>query len=174
MFLQHFSAKLGVVTGLTASAFPALVYATGTRPIQRSACLPHARPLDEAEGSRNGDANGSFSERRVTCQEARMSRKPTRDNDAGDHSPETRAEPIQSVYGDRWGPGATPTPHNQPGSIARDPASAPPPAEQREGSASAASDANTPPEDDEAALRETREQSWDSEGGATSTRSGRG
>jgi hypothetical protein len=75
--------------------------------------------------------------------------------------------------GDRWGPGATPTPQ-KPGSIARDPASAPPPAEQREGSASAASDANTPPEDDEAALRETREQSWDSEGGATSTRSGRG
>lgn len=30
-----------------------------------------------------------------------------------------------SVYGGRWGPGAAPTPHNRPGTVANDPASAP-------------------------------------------------
>jgi|GEM_PF-6053820 len=59
-----------------------------------------------------------------------MSEKPTTHpcpGGAGDHKDTV---PAPSVYGNRWGPGPTPTEHNAPGSVASDPASAPKPVEQ--------------------------------------------
>lgn len=103
-----------------------------------------------------------------------MSEKPTKDQDPGGAFPQAEADADhdQSVYGGRWGPGATATPHNQPGSIASDPASAPHPAKRREDPIPSPpeADASLPPGDEEAAQRERREQSWDSEGGAASPR----
>jgi hypothetical protein len=100
-----------------------------------------------------------------------MSRKPTKDQDPGGASPPAGADPDQSVYGGRWGLGATSTPHNQPGSVASDPASAPRPAKRREDPVPSApeGDASLPPRNEEAAQRERREQRWDNEGGAAST-----
>jgi hypothetical protein len=101
-----------------------------------------------------------------------MSDKPTKEQDPGGVSPPAAGDADPSVYGGRWGPGATATPHNQPGSIASDPASAPRPAEQRQDPTPTAreADASLAPGDEEAAQRERREQRWDSEGGAASTR----
>lgn len=100
-----------------------------------------------------------------------MSDKPTKEQDPGGASP-AGADPDSSVYGGRWGPGATATPHNQPGSIANDPASAPPPPTRREEPTPMApeADPSLAAGEDEAAQRERQEQRWDSEGGAASTR----
>jgi hypothetical protein len=101
-----------------------------------------------------------------------MSDKPTNTQDPDGASPPARADPDPSVYGGRWGAGATATSHNQPGSIANDPASAPRPAKRREDPTPTApeADAAVAPGDEEAAQRERREQRWDGEGGAASTR----
>lgn len=66
-------------------------------------------------------------------------------------------------YGDRWGAGPASTPYNRAGSIASDPASAPRPQEDaRPPESKAAPKAS----DEDAAMRDKREQGWDSEGGA--------
>ncbi len=64
----------------------------------------------------------------------------------------TPSDPDASLYGSRWGAGPGATPHNGPGSIASDPTSAP---SSRKPLRYAGEDA---------ALREEREQGWDTEG----------
>jgi hypothetical protein len=106
-----------------------------------------------------------------------MPEKPTRDNDPAGHSADVSADPAtQPVYGNRWGPGPIPTPHIQPGSTAGNPASASRPLSGRDDPAPTEAEAGGKlrPEDDEAALREAREQRWDSEGGAAAAPRRRG
>lgn len=91
-----------------------------------------------------------------------MPDKPKEDDASNPKSAAKEAGP----YGNRWGAGPASTPHNRPGSIASDPASAPRPQEAAHLPVGAGVEPEPP--DDDAALREKREQGWDSEGGATS------
>jgi hypothetical protein len=88
---------------------------------------------------------------------------------ATDQVPIWRApRPECDPYGERWGAGPAATPYNRPGSIASDPTSAPP---TRQRARPLQGPAVPPAAEEEAALREQREQGWDSEGGAASPRS---
>lgn len=162
--------RKALASGHLFGACPLLVHSAIT-----TGCRPAGSSFSKAL-SRNRRPYGSLSHRPVFPQEASMSEKPTKDQEPGGVSPQAQAAPDPSVYGGTWGPGATPTSHNQPGSIASDPASAPRPAKRREDltPSPAEAEAAHPPGDEEAALRQRREQRWDNEGGAASTRPGGG
>lgn len=97
-----------------------------------------------------------------------MSKKVTEDKVAGAQAPKP-GPGADGLYGGRWGPGATPTPHNRPGSLASDPASPPRTGEKDPDPPQLVrgADPSRPRHEDEAEMRERREQNWDSEGGAS-------
>lgn len=97
-----------------------------------------------------------------------MAEKATEDKVAGDQAPKAGPR-ADGLYGGRWGPGPTPTPHNRPGSVASDPASPPRTAEEDQDPSQLTrrTDPSRPRHEDEAKMRERREQNWDSEGGAS-------